>query len=437
MRILQIVHGMLPESLGGVEVHVHAIARDLATSGHDLHVFARTGAPGQPQGTFTTEPGQPSVTRVAYRWEDLRAFEDIQRCPPMAAALGRFLDERAAAGERFDVAHVHHLTGMSTDAIGELRRRGIPVVFSLHDYWTFCPRGQLFHPDGTFCEQVEVARCGTCLHRTWPGLVPDDEAGRRAAAQTHDRARALFAQIDQLCVPSVRALPPLQALGVDTSKAITVEYGIDTEAFAAVPDVVAEPRRPLRVGCFGTLIPNKGVHVLVQAALQLPPGLVEIRLHGNTVSYHGDTSYLTRTFAGLRGGGEVTYFGPYRPDTMPALLAEVDLIAAPALWAETYGIGVREGLHAGRAALCSRIGGLQDAVTDGVEGLVLPPGEVTAWARALAALARDRERVTRMGAAARRCGRPHRAVADQLASIYRDVGARTARSCEADAATRS
>ncbi|MBK8100468.1 MAG: glycosyltransferase [Planctomycetes bacterium] len=437
MRILQIVHGLLPESLGGVEVHVHAITRDLATAGHDLHVFARSSAPGQPQGTFTTERGRPSVTRVAYRWEALASFDDIQRCPPMAAALGRFLDERAAAGERFDIAHIHHLTGMSTDAVGELRQRGIPIVFTMHDYWTFCPRGQLFHPDGTFCGQVEVGRCGNCLHRTWPGLVADDEAGRAAATATHARARALFAQVDQLCVPSLRALPPLQALGVDLAGVIVVEYGIDTAAFAAVPEVVADPRRPLRIGCFGTLIPNKGIHVLVEAALKLPPGLVEIRLHGNTVSYHGDTSYLTRTFASLRAGGEVTYFGPYRPEAMPALLAEIDVIAAPALWAETYGIGVREGLRAGRAALCSRIGGLQDAVTDGVEGRVLPPGDVAAWATAMAALARDRAQVTRMGAAARRSGRPHHAVAEQLAAIYQNVCARGSRSCDPAPAAQS
>jgi hypothetical protein len=63
----------------------------------------------------------------------------------MADAMSAFLLARRRAGVTFDVAHVHHLTGMSVDSLARLREAGVPTVMTLHDYWLFCPRGQMFH----------------------------------------------------------------------------------------------------------------------------------------------------------------------------------------------------------------------------------------------------------------------------------------------------
>ena len=70
-------------------------------------------------------------------------------------ALRRFLFDR-----HFDVAHVHHLTGLSTGALAVLREHRIPTVMTLHDYWTMCPRGQMWHRDGYACESVSSTGSG-------------------------------------------------------------------------------------------------------------------------------------------------------------------------------------------------------------------------------------------------------------------------------------
>jgi glycosyltransferase involved in cell wall biosynthesis len=418
MRALQICHGFPPENVGGVEMHVQSLARTLARGGHAVHVFARSGGGAAPQGSRTTVGVDGyRLTRSAYRWEGLATFDDLYLCPPMADSLRAFLAECGARGEHFDIAHVHHLTGVSTDALAILREHGIPVVLSLHDYWLPCPRGQLFHRDGTFCGAVSVDRCAPCLQATWPGLMPGG-GEREVTARVHRRAAELLAAADRLVVPSVHALPPFAALGADMSRAAIVEYGIDTEALAAVPDPSFGPG-PLRVGCFGTVIPSKGAHVLVDAALSLPKGSVAVHLHGNVVSYHGDDSYATKLFARLRPGSAVAYHGPYAPDRLPALLAAVDIVAAPALWAETYGIAVREGMAAGRPALASRIGGLQDLPADAA--FVLPPGDVVAWRDALATAVRERARLRAMSAAARGVGRSFAAMTAQILGLYAEL----------------
>jgi glycosyltransferase involved in cell wall biosynthesis len=99
------------------------------------------------------------------------------------------------------------------------------------------------------------------------------------------------------------------------------------------------------------------------------------------------------------------------------------VVCAPALWQEAFGLTVREALSAARPVVVSRIGGLQDAVTDGQEGLVLPPGDVAAWAMAIRSLAADRSLVRRMAAAARPRARGFSAMADELTKVYARISA--------------
>ncbi|MCA8967117.1 MAG: glycosyltransferase, partial [Planctomycetes bacterium] len=364
MRILLLCHGYPPDSIGGVEQHVFGLATELARAGHQVHVYARGNLPELAQGEHRLgAPGNPRVTRVAYRWQGVDSLEAMYTCAPMATALASFLDERAAAGETFDVAHVHHLTGMSTDSLAVLRDAGVPTVLTLHDYWLFCPRGQMFHHRGERCETAAPERCASCLQATFPFWLRDDD---REAVVTALQARALQAlSLPQaLVVPSRRAIPPFAALGVPEARFTVVENGVDTEALQHLPPPAAGPG-PLRVGYLGTLMPSKGLHVLLAARRQLPPGAITIEAFGNAVPYHGDDGYLTRCFAALRPGDEVRYHGPYGLAELPRILAGIDVLAAPALWHEAFGLTVREALAAGRPVLVSRVGGLQDAVEDG------------------------------------------------------------------------
>ena len=106
---------------------------------------------------------------------------------------------------------------------------------------------------------------------------------------------------------------------------------------------------------------------------------------------------------------------------MPDRVASVDVLAAPAKWHEAFGLTVREGLAAGRPVLVSRVGGLQDAVEDGVEGRVLPPGDVEAWADAIRTLAADRGELARLQANTRTRARGFAAMARELVDLYGEV----------------
>ncbi len=420
MRILLLCHGYPPDSIGGVEQHVHGLATELVHAGHEVHVYAREDRPLVPQGQYRLgAPTNPRVTRVAYRWQGVDSLEAMYTCAPMGAALATFLAERAAAGETFDVAHVHHLTGMSIDSLAVLRDAGVPTVLTLHDYWLFCPRGQMFHHRQERCETAAPERCASCLQATFPFWLGDADRDAKVAA-LQARALQALALPQALVVPSRRAIDPFVTLGVPPARFTVVENGVDTEALQSLPPPAAGPG-PLRIGYLGTLLPSKGLHVLLAARRLLPPGAITIEVFGNSVPYHGDDGYLTRCFADLRPGDDVHYHGPYGLAELPRILAGIDVLAAPALWHEAFGLTVREALAAGRPVLVSRVGGLQDAVEDQVAGRVLPPGDVAAWAQALGELAADRTEVRRLAGAARACARGFAAMTADLLDVYHKV----------------
>jgi glycosyltransferase involved in cell wall biosynthesis len=421
MRILLVSHGLPPDSVGGVEQHVSGLALALVAQGHDVDIFARENGPDREQGEFvatTTEDANPKIFRVAYRWQNCDSLAAMYVSSPMADAMAAFLAERTAQGVQYDVAHVHHLTGMSTDSLQKLRDAGVPTVMTLHDYWLFCPRGQMFHHNGEVCETAPVDRCVDCLSKTFPWWLKEN--GRQKVESVQERARAVLSTADRLVVPSARAVPAFVALGVPAERFTVVENGVDTERLEALPQPSGGPG-PLRIGYFGTLMPSKGLSVLIAAVQQLPQGMVELHIHGNAVPYHGDESYLTKCFMQLKPGSAVTYHGPYSLEEMPARIATIDVLAAPALWHEAFGLTVREALAAGRPVLVSKVGGLQDAVEDGVQGRVLPPGEVPAWADAIRELAEDRRRLRDYIGATRGMARGFAAMASDLTIIYAEA----------------
>jgi glycosyltransferase involved in cell wall biosynthesis len=428
MRILLVTHGLPPDSVGGVEQHVSGLATALVDLGHQVDIFARANLPDQAEGYFSltgTEADNPMVWRVAYRWESCDSLDAMYTCSPMADAMARFLAARKEQGVTFDVAHVHHLTGMSVDSLAALRGASVPTVMTLHDYWLLCPRGQMYHHRGEACEAAAVSRCTDCLTKTFPWWLKD--AREEKVAKVLERARTALNTVQRLVVPSARAIPPFVSLGVPQERFTVVENGVDTERLEALAPPSCGPG-PLRIGYFGTLMPSKGLDVLIQAVMKLPKGLVELHIHGNSVPYHGDDGYLTRCFMPLQPDSSVTYHGPYSLDEMPGRIATIDVLAAPALWHEAFGLTVRESLAASRPVLVSRIGGLQDALQDRVQGRILPPGDVDGWAEAIRELADDRKLLQKYVAAARGNARGFAEMAEDLSNIYGDVAPGPARS---------
>lgn len=148
----------------------------------------------------------------------------------------------------------------------------------------------------------------------------------------------------------------------------------------AIPERVGEPDEPPHVLYVGRLSEEKGVRELAEAARGLPLVVV------------GDGP-LRSLFPLAVGFVPPHALGPY--------YERASVVVVPSR-REGYGMVAREAMAYGRPVVATAVGGLLDAVEDGVTGLLVPPGDVAALQGALQDLIRDAPRRAALGGAARR-----------------------------------
>ena len=75
--------------------------------------------------------------------------------------------------------------------------------------------------------------------------------------------------------------------------------------------------------------------------------------------------------------------GRFPRAALPDILAQVDLLVIPSRCFETYSLAAREALLAGVPVVASGLGALPEVIEDGVNGYLVPPGDVAALSQAL------------------------------------------------------
>lgn len=160
MRILQVIHDFLPHHAAGSELYCFYLSRELARS-HSVYLLFTEVDHGRSQyevrrSSYFGLPYYEVVHNHLYR-----RFEDTYADPRMDRIFSKVLDE-----VRPDVVHLQHLLNHSIGYLDIARKRGIPVVFTLHDYWLSCPNGgQRIRPDLHVCDAIELDACGECIRR--------------------------------------------------------------------------------------------------------------------------------------------------------------------------------------------------------------------------------------------------------------------------------
>lgn len=169
--------------------------------------------------------------------------------------------------------------------------------------------------------------------------------------------------------------------------------GVDPSFEREAVEVAAADLRPggPHVGAFGVLEPRKGQHVLLEAAPEVLRRWPEARLWlvgPLALSDKADYAASLERRAAQPGLAGAVRFTGFRAD-VAALMKAMDVVVLPSVAHESLSMVLLESLTLGRRVVATRVGGATEAVRDGETGILVPPGDASALAAAIARMLGD------------------------------------------------
>jgi len=296
-----------------------------------------------------------------------------------------------------DVVHVHGIhRQLSPSILAVARRRGLPVVQSIHDHHPICASGDLLRGGAFACQPPRCGRFNVLPCVRFRCVQASAVRSAVAAAELLSRRWVVrYAALVDVFVSPSRYLAKVLADGGwqkvplhVVPNAIAVAEGLppSEERGACLPP---ECEQPYFVYA-GRLSREKGLTTLMKAVQAAGVRLV--------VAGDGPLAADIRS----RAPECVTFLGRVPGSTVDALLAGCQAAVVPSECPENAPMGVLEPMAWGRPVIASRIGGIPEQLRNAVDGLLVDPGEAVELAAALRLLRDDREYADRLGESARR-----------------------------------
>ncbi len=400
MKVMQVIHGYPMRYNAGSEVYTQGLAQGLADH-HAVHVFTRQENNFLPDYQISKEQ-DPDDPRVTLHIINLARARDRYRQPEVDQIFGALLDQIEP-----DILHIGHLSHLSTSLVLEADKRRMPIVFTLHDYWLMCPRGQFIQMNPlnasdiwALCDGQEDRKCAErCYARYYSGALKEEEAdiaywtdwvGRRMA-----HIREICQAVDLFIAPSQYLLQRFRdEFGLPNDKLVYLDYGFHLERLDGRRRT---PGEPFTFGYIGTHIPAKGIHLLIQAFGRLA-GDARLRIWGRHSGV--ETEGLKALAKALPGdtGGRIEWLGEYRnPDIIPEVFNRCDAIVVPSIWAENSPLVIHEALQARVPVITADYGGMAEYVHHERNGLLFVHREPAALAEQMQRFVNDPKFARRLG----------------------------------------
>lgn len=401
VRVLLVIHGYPMRYNAGSEVYTQALARALAGS-HEVSVFTRHEDPFLPAYTVTHEE-DPADARVRLTVVNNSESRDRYRHPDIDSAFADLLD-----AFKPDVVHVNHVSHLSTSMLARVSERQIPLVFTLHDFWLMCPRGQFIQRSAAagdepfpLCDGQQDRKCAErCYALYFSGAPEQREAdAARWTAWVSERmrhVREMASLVDLFIAPSRYLLGRFRdEFGVPGERVRLLDYGFDLNRLGGRQRA---PESRFVFGYIGTHIPAKGIHHLLDAFSRLQ-GEPLLRIWGRPREPY--TTSLRRIAASLPNGAaaRVEWLGEYANERIvPEVFNRVDAIVVPSVWAENSPLVIHEAQQARVPVVTADAGGMAEFVRHEINGLLFRHRDPASMAREMQRLVGDAGLARRLGA---------------------------------------
>ncbi|MHA1278427.1 MAG: glycosyltransferase family 4 protein [Candidatus Helarchaeota archaeon] len=364
MKVLHVIHGYPDYYMAGSEIYTYHLTKELSKY-IDITVFTRIENKFEKAYKFWDEKKNSiTIRRINKPYRDY-SLKDKYLDEKIDDAFVKYLRKTKP-----DIIHVGHLSHLSTNIIKIVKDDfNLPIIFTIHDFWLHCIRGQMITPELKICTYPNDEACLKCLKILLKDItLKDIREYRRHMAQ-------IIEKIDLFLSPSKFMKNFFEKAGVPSSKIKYSRYGLQTETINYLKREYDEHSK-ITFGFIGRIVPTKGIRLLLEAYQQLNSNNSVLLIFGEVGS---NRKYLSKY------SNKDTFFkGSFDNSVINQVLEQIDVLIVPSIWYENSPLVIQEAFLAGIPVITSNLGGMSELVQNGVNGITFEVGNITDLKNAMA-----------------------------------------------------
>lgn len=390
MRILFVLHQFFPEFSGGTERVALNMARMAQHAGHHVQVLASTVNVEKSGGHASDKTPQGCLELV---YQGLPVMLIPTNLLPATSDISMDASDEVVsslvdwiATKRFDVAHVLHTMRMGS-ALLALQRCEVPFVLSLTDFFLPCARINLITMRNKPCDGPDGGR--RCQHD-----CPTVPWTSEAYVGRFEQAQSILKSAGARIAPSEYVAGRYRGVFPDIDFQV-IPHGVDLLAMTAESEPFLAPLQPineLHIVYVGTIIPQKGLDVLLRALALIPNARVRLKVIGG---FFGEPDYHEEINRLASADDRVDLVGSMEGRQVFQALRRAMVLCLPSVVPESFSLVLHESAAAGIPALVSDLGAPAELMRIHGCGRTVEAGNPQAWATAIQELVDEPEVLNR------------------------------------------
>ncbi len=369
MKVLVVNHGYPLKFNAGSEIYTQNLVHGLISKKINVQVFSRDENPFLSDYDVTTEYRfSPDNIKYKLSLVNVPRQKDRYQSDGVDVALEKIINEF-----RPDIVHLNHLNHLSLGIVDIIFKYNIPIIFTLHDFWLACPRGQFLQinygetPNYQLCDGQDNNKCAVhCYSRYFSGLnnmlKTDINYWEKWVDMRQKKILSIIDKVNLFIAPSnylknrmIKELPTL------SNKIRYLDYGFDLNN---LKNRDRKRKNDIIFGYIGTHIVAKGIILLLKAFINLH-GNVKLRIYGRYRP--GVTNYLKSLYSSPK----IEWYEEYEnKDIIKKVFNNIDIIVVPSIWAENSPLVIHEAQQARVPVITADYGGMSEYVKHKVNGLL-------------------------------------------------------------------
>lgn len=367
MHILKIIHGYPPNYNAGSEVYSQSICNELSKH-HKVSVFTREENPYS--SDFAVRHQNKNNNLDLYFVNNPQSKDGYRH---------RQLDENFAkliSEIKPDIAHIGHLNHLSTGLVDELNKQKVPIVFTLHDFWLMCPRGQFLTRsigkgnNFQLCSGQQDKKCATdCYQVYFSGREANEQTDiEHWASWTRQRmieTKAIIDKVDLFIAPSNYLRNRfVNEFSIPENKVTFLDYGFPTAYLTQTEK--SKEKNGFTFGYIGTHTTAKGIDQLIEAFGEIEEPAT-LKIYGRQNGQNTNALKLLTTDS----KNKIEFAGEYINHNLANdVFSKVDCIVVPSIWAENSPLVIHEAQSCKVPVITADFGGMKEYVRHKVNGLL-------------------------------------------------------------------